>query len=636
MDVAMLRTLAKIRNKDPTIYDSKKNVFEDEKDTVSNLRMKKTSKEKTKTLTIKQHALNSILDPNGSRTPSPAPLTYAKEQEILKKETVQAFKSAVVSGSEDSDEDGFLVPREKTKGEIEQEQEEYRAVLQREIGPNVDIKELITVDEGIERIHEAGEGDTTMPSKKKKKRKDSKQDRAKKEQSDQDFLANYILNRGWIDQSTRRLPTYDEVTRVKDSKEKHKNKKQKEGEHETASATLVEDTPSQGAQENMDDIDEEDDFDDLTERFESSYNFRFEEPGAETIATYPRSLPSVVRRPDTSRKEAREKRKERKEEEMAQKKEEVNRLKALKMREIKSKIDRIQQEGGKRIKEDILRRFEDDLDEEWDATQHDARMRQLYDEEFAGVEDDEKPQWADDIDIADIVDSSEIIEETSTRKQKSKKKATEQADYDAVDEDQMDADVEHDWNWEEANWDGTDESRKRLVDKYMDEVYGLEFNDMVGDLPVRFKYTSVPSTSYALDPVEILMATDKELNEYMSIKKFAPYKKKNSWDNDRNSKLQQLRQQLGSRTWDGVPLSEWTGPANGRISEHAGGFGVDSKKKKRLGKKERNRVKSVAQATTSNEPATQEEHRSQSIAQYEPETVEEGERPKKKRKKGNI
>jgi protein KRI1 len=30
MDVAMLRTLAKIRNKDPAIYDSKKNVFEGE------------------------------------------------------------------------------------------------------------------------------------------------------------------------------------------------------------------------------------------------------------------------------------------------------------------------------------------------------------------------------------------------------------------------------------------------------------------------------------------------------------------------------------------------------------------------------------------------------------------------------
>lgn len=30
IDVAMLRTLAKIRNKDPVIYDSKKNVFEGE------------------------------------------------------------------------------------------------------------------------------------------------------------------------------------------------------------------------------------------------------------------------------------------------------------------------------------------------------------------------------------------------------------------------------------------------------------------------------------------------------------------------------------------------------------------------------------------------------------------------------
>jgi protein KRI1 len=51
--------------------------------------------------------------------------------------------------------------------------------------------------------------------------------------------------------------------------------------------------------------------------------------------------------------------------------------------------------------------------------------------------------------------------------------------YDEVDEDLMDAEVAHSWEAEEAQWDGSEESRKRLMDKYMDEVYGLDFNDMV-------------------------------------------------------------------------------------------------------------------------------------------------------------
>jgi protein KRI1 len=46
----------------------------------------------------------------------------------------------------------------------------------------------------------------------------------------------------------------------------------------------------------------------------------------------------------------------------------------------------------------------------------------------------------------------------------------------------MDAEITRDWDWEESNFDGTEESRKRLIDKYMDEIYGLEFNDMVGCL----------------------------------------------------------------------------------------------------------------------------------------------------------
>ena len=65
------------------------------------------------------------------------------------------------------------------------------------------------------------------------------------------------------------------------------------------------------------------------------------------IKSYPRNLPSLVRRENTSRKEARERRKQRKEEELLKKKEEVKLLKKLKMKEINAKLERIGREGGK-------------------------------------------------------------------------------------------------------------------------------------------------------------------------------------------------------------------------------------------------------------------------------------------------
>jgi protein KRI1 len=45
----------------------------------------------------------------------------------------------------------------------------------------------------------------------------------------------------------------------------------------------------------------------------------------------------------------------------------------------------------------------------------------------------------------------------------------------------MDADVERPAAEEddEEAWDGTEEMRKRVLEKYMDEIYGLDFNDMV-------------------------------------------------------------------------------------------------------------------------------------------------------------
>lgn len=117
-------------------------------------------------------------------------------------------------------------------------------------------------------------------------------------------------------------------------------------------------------------------------------------------------------------------------------------------------------------------------------------MADIYGQEDGDIPiDDEKPHWDDDVDVGDIVppealDSDYYEEgadegESKKKKKKKKKKKAEEDERDegGVDVDQMDADVQMQDGEEE--WDGTEEMRKRVVEKYMDEVYDLEFNDVV-------------------------------------------------------------------------------------------------------------------------------------------------------------
>ena len=67
-------------------------------------------------------------------------------------------------------------------------------------------------------------------------------------------------------------------------------------------------------------------------------------------------------------------------------------------------------------------------------------------------------------------------------------------------------------------------------------------------MPTRFKYAKTAPQTFGLSAVEILMATDAELNQYMGIKKYAPYRKNTqNWDKNRATRLKDLRTKIATR-----------------------------------------------------------------------------------------
>lgn len=117
-----------------------------------------------------------------------------------------------------------------------------------------------------------------------------------------------------------------------------------------------------------------------------------------------------------------------------------------------------------------------DLAGEWDPIIHDQQMAELYDNDTDV--DNEKPSWDEDIDIDDIIPGRGKPSQKNKKKKKKKKKDGEDEGDSGVDIDVMDADVDRAVD-DDDEWDGTEEMRKKKLDEYMDEIYGLDFNDMV-------------------------------------------------------------------------------------------------------------------------------------------------------------
>ncbi len=163
-------------------------------------RTKKTKSNKP--VTLHEQRLAAALDVASTRSSSPdapsPPPTHVAEQAALRAETIAAFhpSSADTRNAEQEEEGGLFTLREKTKDEVEQEEAEYRAYLEREVGPLekiVDLGEEGEVGDGIrqqeEEIHVPSGG--ADPGKKKKKGKKVARER---KETDKEFLIKCVCS----------------------------------------------------------------------------------------------------------------------------------------------------------------------------------------------------------------------------------------------------------------------------------------------------------------------------------------------------------------------------------------------------------------------------------------------------------
>jgi len=338
------------------------------------------------------------------------------------------------------------------------------------------------------------------------------------------FLRDYITNMGW--------KTKDKIN--KDGDEGHSSE----------------------------DDDEDEEFLEKMDDFETKYNFRFEEEGGHAISSHSRQVSDSVRVKESKRKKERDSKKERKDAEKRAKLAELQRLKNLKQAEINARLKELEQVTGNKVTSDVV---SDLLDSEFDPNLHDQQMEQMLGDDYYEQDDEETLQpeeAADDDQEGPLADEEEWVEEETAAEpaadnmwyycdscirpirpgnmgyeckecvdeiaechnchlNKSHEGGRHKMKKFLVGEDEVPPS-----DWQEVLYQMKKKRTKDIQRGKFDELFNMDYEDLIGgEIACRFKYTNVDSDSFGLSTNTILSKSDKELNTMVSLKKIHPYRK---------------------------------------------------------------------------------------------------------------
>ncbi|CAM9747056.1 unnamed protein product [Discosporangium mesarthrocarpum] len=227
-----------------------------------------------------------------------------------------------------------------------------------------------------------------------------------------------------------------------------------------------------------------------------------------------------MRRKDDRRKLEREKRRERKKEERQRKEQELRRLKNLKREEIQRRLGAISEmSGGGGIgsleEKEAGELVEGDFDpDKWDSVSKKAFNDKYY--HAADADDSWKPGDDPLAGLGDLDQYEGGGGESWGASEEEGGHGEGEGEWEAVEGEEG---YHDDRGFEEGEGEGEgafEEEKMRLLD----ELYKLDYEDIIGDIPCRFKYTQVKADDFGLAPEEILLADDK----FVPLKKLAPYR----------------------------------------------------------------------------------------------------------------
>ena len=271
-------------------------------------------------------------------------------------------------------------------------------------------------------------------------------------------------------------------------------------------------------------------FDAAADAFEAAYNFRYEEPGGATLVSHPRDVPGV-RRPDSRRASARAAREARKAEERARAEAKVRRLKAAARRDVEAKLAAARAAAGLPPPRRGAGAGALDMlvaDGDFEPAAHDAAMAAAFGDDFYGEEDDDfDPDVSDDdgaaalaaagVEVAPPDDDGQFASARARARAKlAEAAAAHRGDDDEGGSDAADRDA--------AAGGAAAAAAAAAARGALAEYYALDAEDTIGDVKCRFKYRSVPASTYGLATEEILTLPDKDLNAIVGLKRLAPYR----------------------------------------------------------------------------------------------------------------
>lgn len=298
---------------------------------------------------------------------------------------------------------------------------------------------------------------------------------------------------------------------------------------------------------NLDKIDQKDEeeFDEAAEKVEHAYNFRYEEENSAEILSYARSQATLRRSKTNSRKRQREKKQEERAQEEAEKQEELKKRKVAKANKVMDRLAQIKEAVGDEVPDEVIEKVFGDslLKDDFDDAEWDSRMAQIFDEQYYGSEL-KKPEWDEDDEIMaeyhkeekeeededDDEEDDENPEKVSEKDEPKKHKKDKKLDKKKAKKEKK--------SLKEKALGIVESNATQILDE-IEEERGRRKND-----EVKFRYREVSPETFGLTTRDILVADDSQLNNYIGLKKFAPYRPKELRMKDKRkyTKKKQLQQ----------------------------------------------------------------------------------------------